>query len=577
MTHYARQVLSGKIVAGRPVRLACERHLRDLAKQSETGMRFDRELARRAIAFFEEMLEIEAGSRTRPFVLEPWQRFIVGSVFGWLNADGTRRFRTAYVEVAKGNGKTPLAAGVGLYGLVADGEASPEIYSAAVTADQARICWKDAAAMVLRSPELRSAIEDRVASLYCPANGGIFRPVSSEHRGLDGKRVHMAIIDELHEHPTPLVVDKMRAGTKARRNALIFEITNSGSDLESVCAKHHEYSLKVLEGALDDPGWFAYVSALDEGDDWQDEKVWVKANPGLGTILPVRYLREQVREAQGMPTKQNIVKRLNFNIWTEQHTVWIPQDWWAACDEPIDPESLLDRPCWVGLDLSSKLDLTALVLAFRREAETAVSLEVPEPAPGGVQPRRKVLDLNFSVDLVPFFYIPEETMYERERADRVPYSLWARQGYIHPTPGNIIDYDFIYEHFTSEIAPRYSVEEIGYDPYNATSFALELQAAGYRVVEVRQGVLTMSEPAKVFEALVRARRIRHGGHPVLRWNISNVAVREDKKGNIFPYKQQERKRIDGVIAAVIALSRLMAARGEAPVSVYDERPSFLQL
>jgi phage terminase large subunit-like protein len=211
-----------------------------------------------------------------------------------------------------------------------------------------------------------------------------------------------------------------------------------------------------------------------------------------------------------------------------------------------------------GLDLSTKLDLTCLALTFRRYTDREDEIEVTETTEDGSEPQKKKLNLNYSVDLVPFFYIPEDTMYKREKEDRVPYSLWAKQGFIFPTPGNVVDYDYIFDHFSREIAPKYSVQEIGYDPYNATQFALQLQSAGQVVVEVRQGAQTMSEPSKVFEALVKSRRIRHGGHPVMRWCVSNVAAKEDKKGNIFPFKQHERKRIDGVIAAIIGLNRMVA-------------------
>jgi phage terminase large subunit-like protein len=567
-TAYAVAVRDGLIITGKPVRLACLRHLRDIDRQAETGLQWRPDLAQRVFDFFRDNLTIEARGEVQPFCLEPFERFIAGSIFGWLNADGTRRFRNAFVEIGKGNGKTPLAAGVGLFGLIADGEQSPEVYSAAVTADQAKILWKDASTMVQRNPEMRGIIEDRVASLFYSGNNGVYRPVSSEHRGLDGKRVHMALIDEVHEHPTSLVVEKMRAGTKTRRNALIFEITNSGSELETVCRKHHEYSLSVVEGAIEDPSWFAYVCALDDGDDWlNDESCWIKSNPGLGTILPIQYLREQVREAQGMPSKQNMVARLNFCVWTQQHTIWIPQDRWDACKEPIDYAALRGQPCWVGIDLSTKLDLTAVVLAFKHDREDIqVELSAGEAEDGGIQ--KKTLNLNYTVTLIPRFYIPEETMYERERQDRVPYSTWAKQGWIYPTSGNTVDYDFVLNHFFNELAPAASIQEVGYDPYNCTQVALQIQSRGYTVVEVRQGVQTMSEPAKVFEALVRSGRIRHGGHPVLAWNVSNVAVKEDKKGNIFPFKQHERKRIDGVIASIIALSRLIVAPDRAG-SVYD--------
>ncbi len=569
-TQYARDVVSRKISAGTPVRQACRRHLEDLKRQKKLGIQWHPEIVKHVCEFFSEMLTVEVGNKAVPFDLLPFQKFIIGSIFGWKNADGTRRFRNAYIEIGKGNGKTPMAAGIGLYGLIADGELSPEIYSAATMREQAAICFKDAVKMVQRSPELTGIIEERVGSLLYSGNGGVFRPVSSEHRGLDGKRVHVALIDELHEHPTPMVVDKMRAGTKGRRNALIFRITNSGYDLESVCWHEHEYSLKILEGVIEDKSWFAYVCSLDEKDDWQDEKCWIKVNPGLGRILPVQYLREQVREAKGMATKQNVVKRLNFCIWSQQQVIWIPQEEWKACNEPIGKNELLGLPCWVGIDLSTKLDLTALVLAFRRETETSHEIELSAGEDEQGKPQKKKLNLNYSVDLIPFFYIPEETMHKRAKEDRVPYPLWAEQGFIFPTPGNVVDYDFIYDHFVNEIAPHYSIQEIGYDPYNATQFALNLQEAGFTLVEVRQGVQTMSEPAKIFEALIKSKRIRHNAHPVLAWNVSNVAAREDKKGNIFPYKQHEKKRIDGVIASIIGLSRLIVG-SVVQGSVYDTR------
>lgn len=570
VTKYAEDVLAGKILAGKPVRLACKRHLKDIKRQNQLGIQWRPDLVKRVIQFFTEMLSVEIGGKAVSFILHPFQRFIVGSIFGWLNVDGTRRFRNAYIEMGKGAGKTPLASGIGLYGLIADGELSPEVYSAATMREQAAIAFKDAVKMVQRSPELAGVIEERVASLLYKRNGGVFRPLSSEHRALDGKRVHIAIIDELHEHPSSLVVDKMCASTKWRQNPLIFRITNSGSDLESVCWHEHDYSLKILDGTINDESWFAYVCALDKGDDWQDEKVWIKANPGLGTILPIQYLRERVRVASGIPAKQSLVKRLNFCIWTQQHVIWIPPEQWAACNRKIDYESLLDQPCWVGMDLSTKLDLTALVLAFRIDAE-GMEIELPDGLDGHGKIKRKKLNLNFSVALLPFFYIPEDTMHQRAKEDRIPYPLWAEQGFIFPTPGNIVDYDFIYDHFVDEIAPKYSVQQIGYDPYNATQFALNLQEAGFQVVEVRQGVQTMSEPSKIFEALIRSNRIYHNNHPVLAWNVANVAARPDKKENIFPYKQHQKKRIDGVIASIMALSRLIVGSVTPTESVYERR------
>jgi phage terminase large subunit-like protein len=570
VTKYAQDVNSGAIIAGKYVRLACRRHIQNIENQESLGIIWRPDLAQKVFEFFLKFLSVEANNEAIGFNLEPFQKFIVGSLFGWLNVDGSRRYRDAYIEIGKGNGKTPMAAGIGIKGLIADGELSPEIYSAATMRDQASICFKDAVRMVQRSPQLAAVIEERVGSLNYEPKGGIFRPLSSEHKALDGKRPHIAIIDELHEHPSSMVVDKMRLGIKRRRNPLILRITNSGDDITSVCWAEHEYSTKILEGSLFNESWFAYICCLDENDDFTDYRVWIKANPGLGTILPIKYLQDTVKSAQGMPTKRNIVKRLNFCIWTEQHSVWIPQEQWQACNDPIDYDSLLDRECWAGLDLSSKLDLTALVLVFRRPDES-LDIELPDGPGEKGEIKKKRLNLNFSIDILPFFFIPESTMGEREREDRIPYRLWAEQGFIYPTPGNIIDYDFIYDYFKDEIAPKYSVQQIGFDPYNAASFALNLQSEGFLMVEVRQGAQTMSEPSKIFQALIKGKKVRHGNHPVLNWNMSNIAAKEDKKENIFPYKQHEKKRIDGGIASIIALSRMVATPMSGGTSVYESR------
>lgn len=569
-TAYARAVVAGRIVAGPFVRLACKRHLEDMAHQTKRGIRWRLEEAERVVDFFAKCLTLDGG---KPFKLEPFQAFIVGSLFGWSNADGTRRFKSAYIEQGKGNGKTPLAGGIGLYSLIADGEPSPEVYSAATTQDQASIGWRDAKRMVEDSEELKQLVEVLAASLVCDANNGIFRPVSSEHRGLDGKRVFVALIDELHEHPTSIVVDKMRAGLKARKNGFVFEITNSGDDIESVCYHHHEYSAKVLVGVVDDPAWFAYVCALDEGDDWRDERCWLKANPGLDVVLPRSYLREQVREAVGMPSKEGIVKRLNFCVWTQQHTVWIPMDAFDACSV-VRPEEAGWSSVAAGLDLSSKLDLTALAVTLRyRDARPATEIEIAE-GQGDPEAEKKLkrLSIDFRVHTVPFFWLPEATLAEAVKRDRVPYDVWRDQGWLRVTPGNVVDYNLILEQIIEEIGPRFGLKggEIGFDPYNATQLAGQLAGAGLRTVMVDQTVRNISEPAKLFEALIVDRRLTTDGNPVLKWCVSNVAVREDKKGNIFPFKPSRRKRIDGVVATIIGLSRLIADQGQK-ASVYENR------
>lgn len=540
VTDYAERVLGGKIVAGQPVRWACERHLRDLQR---TGIRFDDDEAQIAIDFFENVLQLTEGEFAgKPFLLQPFQKFIVGSLFGWKGDDGYRRFRTAYIEIGKGNGKSPMAGGIGLYMLTTDNEPGAEIYAAAVTRDQAKILFADAEKMGQRAEDLSAELEFTVNNIAHPQSQSFFRAISAEARALDGKRVHAALIDEVHEHPNAMVVDKMRAGTKNRRQALIFEITNSGYDRLSVCYQHHIYSLQVLEGILVDDSWFGYVCQLDEGDDFTDEAVWPKANPGLDTILPRKYLREQVNEAKGMPSKLNIVLRLNFCVWTNQADRWLDMDAWDKCGDPVDALALKGRSCWAGLDLSTTTDMTALALVFEPDADDVV-------------------------DVLMYYWIPEEHMIERVRRDRVPYDQWVREGYVEMTSGNVVDYDVIRERVNQLLMEGYNVRELCLDPWNATQITTQLMGDGFEVVPIRQGFASLTSPSKELERRVMEGTLRHGMNPVLRWNAANVAIAQDPAGNIKPDKSKSTERIDGVAAVVNGLSRMLTNEGDGDVGV----------
>lgn len=529
-THYARAVVGGKVVAGHLVRLAAERHLRDLKDGQARGLSFDLEAAARAIQFFGFLRLAEGEFAGRPFILQPWQQFIVGSLFGWKGPDGYRRFAHGYIECGKGNGKTPLLAGIGLYGLVADGEPGAEIYSAAVTRDQAGILFADAKKMVAASPLLSARIENLTNTLALRGTTSFFRPISSEARSLDGKRVHMALIDEVHEHRSDLVINKMRAGLKGRRQPLILEITNSGYDRTSVCWQHHDYSDKVLRGLLEDDAWFAFVCGLDEKDDWRDERVWLKANPNLGTSVTVRYLRQQVTEALGMPAKQNIVRRLNFCQWTEQSERWIDLPLWDKGAEPFDPASLKGRPCFGGLDLAWTRDMSALALLFPPQADGE---------------RWKV---------IMRYWCPEEGILERSRRDGVPYEVWARQGLLVRTPGNATDFDFI-EAEILELASVYQVREIAFDRMFAGELVTHLTGEGLTMVAFGQGFYSMAAPCAELERLVLAGKLQHGAHPILNWNVANAAVSQDPAGNKKPDKAKSTGRIDGLAATIMALGR----------------------
>ncbi len=535
VTQYAQDVVDAKIIAGRLVRLACERHLRDLVDGPKRGLTWRPDLAERHFSFVRCLELAEAGGGTRPFEFSPHQKFINGSIFGWLGADGFRRYRTAYIEEAKGNGKTPQAAATGLYCLVADGEPEPEVYSAAVGREQAKICFSDAQRFVDRSPALRRRLIAHGNNIAYPSAHGFFRPVSSEGRGLDGKRVAAAIVDELHEHPTATVVNKMSAGTKGRPQALIYEITNSGWDRHSICYQHHDYTVKVLEGIFQDDAWFGFIAAVDEEDDpIEDEGCWLKANPNLDVSVTRDYLRKQVREAKGMPAQRNLVLRLNFCVWTEQDKVWIPDAKWRACGGAIDLEALKGRDCYGGLDLSAIDDISALVLDF--------------PGPDGTH------------TWLPFFWIPADNVEERVRRHRVPYDVWIRQGLIQTTPGNVIDYAFIRAFINDQLATKYRIKEIAIDRlFQGAQMSTDLQSDGHTVAAFGQGFFSMAAPCKAHEELVLSRKLNHGNNAVLRWMNGNVAIQQDPAGNKKPDKNRSRDKIDGIVAGLMALGRATAS------------------
>lgn len=541
-TSYAKDVVAGKIVAGPLVRAACRRHLKDLIEGPKRGLKWSLPHVERIVGFFRDCLTLSDGEHDgKPFILTPFQVFIVGSLFGWLTSDGVRRFRNGYLEMGKGCGKSPLLAGIGLYMLMADGEAGAECYAAAVTRDQAKIIFRDAVRMVDGSPQLSKRItksgDREVFNLAYLQTGSYFRPVSSEGRGLDGKRVHFAAIDEVHEHPTDVVVNKMRAGTKGRRQAMIVEATNSGYDRNSICWHHHEYSRQILEGEKEDDGWFAFVCSLDENDDpLHDPSCWIKANPNIGVSITVKYLEEQVREAIGMPSKESLVLRLNFCVWVDAANPWIGQDLWRAGEEDFPLEMLLGRECFGGLDLSGSNDLTAFVLAF--------------PFEEGI------------VRILPFFWTPEVTLLDRERKDQAPYSQWVREGHLFTTPGRSVDYGFVAVEI-DQLRAQYNLQSIAFDPYRIKYFERDLEAQGVAGVMLtphgqgyyrsQESSLWMPRSVDKLEEKVSKGLLRYRKNPLLTWNSASAVLMPDPKGNRIFSKRESTGRIDGIVAAAMAV------------------------
>lgn len=537
-TDYARRVEAGELVAGPWVRLACKRHLADLELGSARGLRWHPALAARAIDFIECLRHYQGASAGKHFLLSAWQKFVVGSLFGWYKESGQRRFRIAYVEIGKGNGKTPLAAAVALYGLVADGEAGAEVYSAATSREQAGICFNDAREFVLACPPLLNRLQVGGNNIAYLATSSFLRTVSAEGRGLDGKRPHLVVVDELHEHPNAKVVEKMRAGTKGRTRALILEITNSGYDQTTVCYEHHEYTIKVLQGVIENDAWFGYVAALDKGEDpFNDRACWIKANPNLGVSLTSEYLEEQVREARDLPSKRSLVLRLNFCRWTEASENWGDLDHWDQCATPVYTCALAGRKAYGGLDLASVTDFAALVWTFPPEGDETLW------------------------PVVVRLYLPEAAVKKVRARGNLPIDVWIEEGLITVTPGNVTDYEFI-ERDIKKDCEQFDVQEIAFDRFNSSQLVTNLLKEEIEMVAFGQGYVSMSAPIKELERLYMQHRVAHGGHKVLRWMFSNVVAETDAAENVKFDKEKSTQKIDGMQALAMAIGRAIAPREE---------------
>ncbi|MFZ1851273.1 MAG: terminase TerL endonuclease subunit [Nitrosomonas sp.] len=525
-------------VIGKLERLCYERHGRDLELARKKGghprgLKFDLAAGERVIAFVEGFCRHHKGEWARkPLLLEEWQKDVLRMLFGWKRADGTRRFRKAWIEIPRKNGKTELASALALYLAAFDGEHGAEVYCTGTTREQAKIAWSGAVAMVKHNPELARFLKPWRNTITCELLGSKLEPLSSDFGTLDGLSPHGDIRDEVHAWKDEGLASVLDTATGARRQPMTVEITTAGTyDRESVGWRHHDYAVRVLEGTFDDDRQFAFIAAIDEGDDPWDPAVWSKANPNLGVSLKADYIAEQAELAKRQPSFTNEFLRLHLNRWTQQVTRWLSMDRWSACpSEPINESMLEGRTCWGGLDLASKLDLTAFVLVF--------------PNPDG------------SLTLLPRFWLPESTVDFQLKQGRAHYAQWVRDGWLQTTPGEVVDYEFIVAEIV-ELSQKYALREIAFDPWNASGISTQLgEHHGIQMVETRQGVKTLSEPAKNLEALIVSKKIHHGGNPVLAWMVGNAVVRRDVNGNIAPDKEKASDKIDGVVATIMAMSRV---------------------
>ena len=509
---------------------------------------YDKKKADRAVTFIENLCHTKGKWAGTPFWLLPWQEQLIRDIFGIVKPDGNRQFRTAFVEICKKVGKSELAAAVALYLLYADNEPSAEVYGAAADRQQASIVFDVAKQMVEMSPALmkRSKLMGATKRIVNYSNAGYYQVLSAEVGGKHGFSVSGLVFDEIHTQPNRQLYDVLTKGSSdARQNPLHFIITTAGNDRHSIAYELHTKAVDILEGRRVDPTFYPVVYGLKDDEDWEDEANWYKVNPSLGYTVDIERLRDAYREAKQNPADEITFKWLRCNMWVSSTVAWIPDVIYMRGNEPIDMDALAGRDCYAGLDLSSTGDITALVLIFppRDEEEKYV--------------------------LLPYFWIPEETIPRRVKANSVPYDIWEKQGYIMSTEGNVIHYDFI-EKFIMDLSEKYHILEIAVDRWNATQMIQNLEGEGFTIIPFGQGFSSMSAPTKEFYRLLMEGRIIHGGNPVLRWMAGNVVIDTDPAGNIKVTKAKSKEKIDGIVAAIMALDRCIRQEGQSG-SVYDER------
>jgi phage terminase large subunit-like protein len=588
-TQYARDVVAGKILQGPYIRAACARHLRDLKDGRKRGLRFNRVAAQKALDFFPDLLKVEKGGKVVPFRLLGWQTFVVGSLFGWqkwteaeeleedeaddepIPAGWYRRYREAYIESGKGSGKSPLLAGIGLYMMLVDGileadklikELSAEVYAAAAKLDQARVLFRDAVSMVDRSPRIRRNVKQTgknpVIQLTHIPSASFFKPLGSD-KTKSGPRVFCALVDELHEHKERYTIDMLKAGFKGRRQPMLVTATNSGFDRQSICFEKHEHAIAIVEQLREDDGFFAFVFALDEGDDpLEDEACWPKTNPGIGTTITREYLRSQVSEARQIPGRESNVRRLNFCEWTDSEATWMTRNLWVANEEQLGDaaEGMVLAPafegaeCFVSLDLAFVFDLAAMAVVFPEGDNLCGWIE---------------------------YFTPKDSAVEREKRDRVPYQRWIRDGLVHGTEGKVVRTEHVGRRL-GQILSTFDVQFVSYDRYRHKELADDMEALGINApwIEHPQGFrrggmlpfpqfrspkgekvenpLWMPDSVQKLEGRLLERRMRIQPSPVTHWQVSSTVIRNDPAGTgnrVFD-KARAVGRIDGIVAIAMA-------------------------
>lgn len=530
--------------------------------------RFDEDAANLVCDWFPKFCSHSKGqwNGKRFDLLDYQSELILRPLFGWVHARGARggyrRFQKAYIQIPKKNGKTQMVAGLALYMLLADAEPGAEVYVAAADREQARILFRAAVAMVEANDKLNELViiyRNQIVKRDDPT--AFFQVMSSEASTKHGPNIHCLIVDELHAQPNRELFETLTRGTIARRQPLTILITTAGDDDESICAEEHDYAQRVLSGTIEDDSHLPVIFEADPNDDFLDPMVWAKVNPALDETVSTEALEHMAREAANEPRKRNDFLRFHLNRWVAQAEAWIPVEWWDRGQRELDESELGTLTCSAGLDLAQKWDLTAFVVVLRRMLAEADAETITVATDDG-DVSSKMVALNYEIVCMPFFWIPEETMEEHEHKDGVPYTMWREAGLVRATEGRTIDYSRVYRDITEEIVPRFPMLKqglIGYDPAFATDIATQLRdRKGLKTHEVLQNYQHLSETCQVFEAMVKAERVHHDGHRVLRNHIENVAVKMDDAKRMRPVKpKRASKHIDGVVAALMGLKGLM--------------------
>lgn len=532
---YMRGVLDGSVPACSFVKQAVQRQLNDLKRWAAEGgdYYFDEKEASRPCWFIENLTHTKGELAGRAIHLEPWQCFLLTTLFGWKAKAGNRRFRSAYVEVSRGNGKSTLLSGIGLFCLCADHEPGAEVYSFATTREQAKIVFGDAQTMARGNRALQEAygLEVTAHALYVPATNSTFQAKSAEGSTLDGLNTHLAIIDELHAHKKRDVFDVVETSLGKRRNSLMVSITTAGVDRTGICYEQRTLVTKILSGSLQDESYFGIIYTLDPDDDWKSDEALAKANPNWGVSVRPEVIRALQAKAIATPSAENNFKTKHLDVWCNADVGWMDMKAWDACaDESLDESDFDGEPCWLGLDLASTSDMTAKVKIFQRK-----------------------IDGSSHYYLFGDYWLPRTAI---ERGVNSQYQGWEYLGYLHVCEGPVTDFAEIRDSILEDCG-RYSVQSVAYDPFQAVQLSKELSDDGVPMVLCKQTVANLSDPMKQFQALVLDHRLHFNGDPVLTWMVSNVVCHVDVKENIYPRKDAPENKIDGVVAGIMALSRAL--------------------